>query len=385
MSRRPPRSTLSSSSAASDVYKRQVGALTGALKAQGMWDNTLMVFLSDNGGPVYEPGAASNYPHRGGKYSDFEGGVRTNAFLSGGVVPVERRGSSFEGVISIADWYATFCGLAGVSPEDHAALDANTWLAQHNLPTLFPIDSVDQWPAILNNSNARTGPIALSNETVLEWPYKLVTGVQPYSMYLGPLYPNCSTVSHLGQDGPVFTDLKIFDQRINYSADPTVQTRVTYSHDCAAGCLFDVSADPSEREDLAADPTHQATLNRLQAELAQVKLFLPDRGSMAAAACQAGVHNGGFYGPFVDIEGYYTDVSAPSVEQKAKNLLYLALVKKYNSSEVQDKCVTKFTNFYQRNSSHSFFSHIDKCTNTSATLGSVVPLNVEGSLICDLL
>ena len=40
---------------------------------QDMYDNTLIIFTSDNGGPIYEPGAASNHPLRGGKYNDWQG------------------------------------------------------------------------------------------------------------------------------------------------------------------------------------------------------------------------------------------------------------------------------------------------------------------------
>jgi len=47
-----------------------IGQITAAIQARpGMWDNTLVVMLSDNGGPVYRPASANNYPHRGGKYS----------------------------------------------------------------------------------------------------------------------------------------------------------------------------------------------------------------------------------------------------------------------------------------------------------------------------
>ena len=65
--------------------------LTTALKDKGMWENTLVVFTTDNGGPIYEPGSSNNYPLRGGKYSDFEGGVRTTTFMSGGYIPKETR------------------------------------------------------------------------------------------------------------------------------------------------------------------------------------------------------------------------------------------------------------------------------------------------------
>ena len=83
-----------------------VGALVAALKQKGMWDNTILAFITDNGGPIYEPGAANNYPLRGGKYSDWEGGIRSNAFVSGGYIPADARGTTFSGVVSIADWYA---------------------------------------------------------------------------------------------------------------------------------------------------------------------------------------------------------------------------------------------------------------------------------------
>ena len=33
-----------------------VGELVSKLQDSGLWDNTLLVFVSDNGGPIYEPG-----------------------------------------------------------------------------------------------------------------------------------------------------------------------------------------------------------------------------------------------------------------------------------------------------------------------------------------
>lgn len=50
---------------------------------EDMYENTLIIFTSDNGGPIHEPGAASNHPLFGSKNNDWEGGVRTNAFVSG--------------------------------------------------------------------------------------------------------------------------------------------------------------------------------------------------------------------------------------------------------------------------------------------------------------
>ncbi|CAE8591720.1 unnamed protein product [Polarella glacialis] len=115
--------------AAMNLYMDEaIGEVVKALKATSMWEDTLVVFTSDNGGPIYVPGSANNYPLKGGKYSDWEGGVRTNAFMSGGFIPEASRGTKFSGVVSVADWYGTFCELAGVESTDHDALAANVWL-----------------------------------------------------------------------------------------------------------------------------------------------------------------------------------------------------------------------------------------------------------------
>ncbi len=51
-----------------------VGVVLDALQANGLWENTLLVFLNDNGGA--NNNASSNAPLRGSKGTLFEGGVR---------------------------------------------------------------------------------------------------------------------------------------------------------------------------------------------------------------------------------------------------------------------------------------------------------------------
>ena len=101
--------------------------------------------------------------------SDWDGGVRTAAFVSGGFIPPTQRGTVFEGVVSIADWYSTVCELAGTDPTDHAAIRANAWLQEQGLPFLPPINSVSQWSFILSGKNGRTGPLHLSENAILQW------------------------------------------------------------------------------------------------------------------------------------------------------------------------------------------------------------------------
>ena len=117
-----------------------VGRVVAALKAKGMWDNLLLISTADastaqaalsphpaaltrhppiiplpnqpsqNGGPIYQSGAAgaNNWPLRGGKMSNWNGGIRINAYASGGLVPAARRGTIEEGLFHGCDAYATF-------------------------------------------------------------------------------------------------------------------------------------------------------------------------------------------------------------------------------------------------------------------------------------
>ena len=54
---------------------RGVGRVRDALTEQGLTRRTMVVFLSDNGGPTAEL-TSSNAPLRGGKGSLYEGGIR---------------------------------------------------------------------------------------------------------------------------------------------------------------------------------------------------------------------------------------------------------------------------------------------------------------------
>ena len=59
----------------------------------GRFNTTFVVFSADNGGREDGIFGGNNYPLRGMKFTDFEGGTRVSSWVSGGVVPVAQRGT----------------------------------------------------------------------------------------------------------------------------------------------------------------------------------------------------------------------------------------------------------------------------------------------------
>lgn len=133
-----------------------VANISAALQRTGHWDTTLFIWASDNGTPVDVGG--SNWPLKGGKGSNWEGGVRTPAFVNGGLLDdslvgqsstahdatlcegpffILQRGRNLSGLVHICDLYSTFAATAGVDPFD------GDWA---------PVDGVDQSAYIIHGT-----------------------------------------------------------------------------------------------------------------------------------------------------------------------------------------------------------------------------------------
>ena len=68
-----------------------MGEIVASLKRSGLWEDSVVLFSTDNGGSVP---STSNLPLKGSKESVYEGGVRGVALLSGGMVSVSHRQSN---------------------------------------------------------------------------------------------------------------------------------------------------------------------------------------------------------------------------------------------------------------------------------------------------
>ena len=86
-----------------------VGRIVRELKKQGIYKNTVMVFLSDNGGPTENNGAI-NAPFNGGKGILLEGGIRIPFVIA---YPEKLKKGIYNNTITSLDLMPTFVELAG--------------------------------------------------------------------------------------------------------------------------------------------------------------------------------------------------------------------------------------------------------------------------------
>jgi len=91
-----------------------IGNVVAKLKSEGVWENTLLFFISDNGGPLAQ--SADNTPLRGGKHQDYEGGIRVPFLVCW---PARLKPGESRAVVSSLDILPTALAAAGAEfPKD---------------------------------------------------------------------------------------------------------------------------------------------------------------------------------------------------------------------------------------------------------------------------
>ncbi len=101
-----------------------IGQVIEALKPSGQYENTLIVFTSDNGG--HNPSKANNGPLRDGKQSMYEGGLKVPTCISWPGKIAE--GSASDSRLLSMDLYTTLLEVAGEQPQD--SIEGKSFLSE---------------------------------------------------------------------------------------------------------------------------------------------------------------------------------------------------------------------------------------------------------------
>ncbi len=122
-----------------DALDNAIGRILETLDEQGLRQNTLVIFLSDNGADQ----AGRNSPFRGSKGSTFEGGIHVPCLIRW---PQEiAAGSVCEQPVTAQDLYPTLVAASGLSLENEKELDGR-----------------NRWPSIRSGNEQSDGPFLIS-------------------------------------------------------------------------------------------------------------------------------------------------------------------------------------------------------------------------------
>ncbi|XP_034105174.1 arylsulfatase B [Drosophila albomicans] len=236
-----------------------VGKIVAQLQKYHMLENSIIVFSTDNGGPVegFNSNFASNFPLRGTKNTLWEGGVLGAALVwSPRLTKLPRLA---EQTMHISDWLPTLVEAAGgkqaLGNFSAAILDGmSLWSALVN-------DSISPRKSILHNIDNIWGSSAI---TVDEW--KLVNGTNYNGAWDG--WYGMSELRHPSDynwdqvtkcvTGQAIQKLKMLpsraDQiRLRRAATLTCQNdnRGAVCNPLISPCLFHLAKDPCEKNNLA--------------------------------------------------------------------------------------------------------------------------------------
>ena len=129
-----------------------IGQVLNALDDKGVLDDTLIMFLNDNGGTE---SAGWNAPYRGKKSDYYEGAVRVPAVIRW---PGEiTAGSESDALLHVVDLFPTFAGLAGA--------DTTSGL---------PLDGLDAWGAIAEGAASPRTEVVYSLDVIRVGDWKLI-------------------------------------------------------------------------------------------------------------------------------------------------------------------------------------------------------------------
>lgn len=291
-------------------------SVVSKLKEKGMWEDTVFIFTTDNGGNL--GGSGINYPLRGGKYTFWQGGCRAVGFVGGGdnLIPKSMRGATWDGKVHAADWYTTVAALAGVSVEDTGPVRA---------------DGVDIWSSLISNKDSPRTEVVLqivtdSKGNSIEYPSAEYCSRNPWDQpHCHPPMASSTELFIPGVNANLSLGVLIQDHwkliygypgwrpdwdgwihapaKVNYDVDAPVKGSLCL----AKACLFNILADPTEHHDVAeAHPDVVASMTSRLFELAKGEVTVAESGicptsygSRPDPRCKAIAKKTGFWEPWL--------------------------------------------------------------------------------------
>ncbi|XP_069119491.1 arylsulfatase B-like isoform X2 [Argopecten irradians] len=253
-----------------------IGNITAAFQANGMWDDTVMVFSTDNGGAIWAGG--NNAPLRGCKATLWEGGVHGVGFVHGKAL--QKKGTVSNELLHVTDWYPTLVGLAGGS-----------------LNGTKPLDGFDQWKTI---SEGAVSPreVLLHNIDPLFEPVGDTLEGSPFdNRYRAALrWGNWKLITGNPGAGRWIPEPKSEDTHIG--VDTVDTTKGIDSVNTTKNLwLFDISMDPVEKEDLS--DRYPEIVMKMLTELQKLNETSVPCHYPPADPNSAPAFHGGWWGPWV--------------------------------------------------------------------------------------
>nr|XP_024216965.1 arylsulfatase B-like [Halyomorpha halys] len=233
-----------------------VGEVVKALNERGLLNNTILVFIADNGAPTHASSFTnhgSNWPLRGEKGSVHDGGVRTVAAVWSPLLQNLSRIS--DQYFHISDWLPTLYAAAGGKSEE-----------------LESKDGINQWDSLRSSTQSARDTIIINvdeetkTEAVIKNNWKLVKHNNPKLMGINDDYyygesgrwmkydaekVNTSAVAQIL--GPIPDQYQMLKESASLNS-PCPNETSAMAEDCHTDyCLFDILNDPTECYNLAAN------------------------------------------------------------------------------------------------------------------------------------
>ncbi len=239
-------------------FDTQVGNLMKLLEDSGQADNTLVMFVSEQG---------SSFPY-GGKWSVYDNGIRVSALVRwpGKVKP----GSTSDALMQYVDVAPTFLAAAGLDP---SAIDVGCPDAHGK--TGF--DGRSFLDVLTGKADALRDYVFAQHTTVgiigyqEPYPMRAVRDAR-YKLILNLASENTYAIGGIHKGQPIES------WQEDAKTDPALAARIQWLFNRPAEELYDLETDPHETKNLADDPAYDLVKTRLRRQLDQWMAQQGDKG-----------------------------------------------------------------------------------------------------------